>query len=143
MMLRSVALAFLLAASLRVQAMISVGVLSPEEAAGLGITMKQRPNGDAGVMVWLEFKKQGVLDHFTYAEVQLHDPAGKPRLSARLEPHPVNHGQPTDLVTVAFSAQPAELDHCAFLIAAYGSSRGDVGFVLKVKDHVAGLMPRR
>ncbi len=115
-------------------AMISVGYLSKEQAAELGITMKQRTNGDAGVMVWLEFKKEGFLEKFTYAELQVQDAKGKHLISARLEPHPVVYGQPKEVVSVAFSAEPAQLGNCAFMIVAYGSSRGDVGYVLKVKD---------
>ena len=114
--------------------MISVGHLSKEQAAELGITMKHRTNGDAGVMVWLEFKKEGFLEAFTYAELQVTDAKGKHLVSARLQPHPVVYGQPKEIVSVAFSADPAQLENCAFMIVAYGSSRGDVGYVLKVKD---------
>ena len=115
-------------------AMISVGHLSKEQAAELGITMKHRTNGDAGVMVWLEFKKEGFLEAFTYVELQVTDAKGKHLVSARLQPHPVVYGQPKEIVSVAFSADPAQLENCAFMIVAYGSSRGDVGYVLKVKD---------
>lgn len=113
---------------------ISVGVLSKEEATKLGITMRHRTNGDAGLMVWLEFKKEGFLEKFTYAELRMQDGKGNHVVSARLQPHPVVYSQPADIVSVAFSADPAQLEHCAFLIVAYGSSRGDVGYVLKVKD---------
>ena len=125
---------FLLFATLPCFAMISVGQLSKEQAAELGITMKHRTNGDAGVMVWLEFKKEGFLEAFTYAELQLTDARGKHHISARLQPNPVVHGQPKEVVSVAFSADPAQLENCAIMIVAYGSSRGDVGYVLKVKD---------
>jgi len=114
--------------------MISVGYLSKDEAAKLGITMRQSPNGDAGVKVWLEFKKEGFLEKFTYAELQMKDARGKHIVSARLEPHPVAYDQPKEIVSVAFSADPTQLENCAFMIVAYGSSRGDVGYVLKVKD---------
>ena len=96
--------------------------------------MKHRPNGDAGEMVWLEFKKKGFLEKFSYAELQLNDTNGKHLLSARLQPRPVVHDQSTDVVSVAFSADPTQLRHCSFMIVAYGSSRGDVGYVLKVTD---------
>jgi hypothetical protein len=124
----------LVLASLPCLAMISVGSLSKAQAAELGITMKHRPNGDAGVMVWLEFKKQGFLEAFTYAELRMNDAKGKHLLSAMLQPRPVVHDQPPAIVSVAFSADPAQLKHCAFMIVAYGSSRGDVGYVLNVKD---------
>lgn len=114
--------------------MISVGVLSREAAAELGLRMKQRPDGDAGVMVWLEFKKQGVLEKFTYAELRMSDAKGRHLVSAMLQPRPVVHGQDPDLVTVAFSADPSQLANCGFLVVAYGSTRGDVGYRLNVKD---------
>ena len=115
---------------------ISVGLLSKKQAAELGITMKHRANRDAGVMVWLEFKKEGFLEKFSYAELRRKDAKGKHHLSARLQPRPVVDGQPADIVSVAFSADPAELENCAFMIVAYGSSRGDVGYVLNVKDFI-------
>lgn len=115
-------------------ALISVGFLSKAEAKELGITMKSRKNGDAGTMVWLEFKKEGFLEKLTYCELQVNDAKGKHLVSARLEPHPVTHDQPKDLVSVEFSADPEELKNCSFMIVAYGSTRGDVGYILKVKD---------
>jgi hypothetical protein len=127
-------LVLLLVTSMPCLAMISVGYLNKEQAKELGITMKHRPNGDAGVMVWLEFKKEGFLEKFTYAEFQMSDDKGKHLVSARLQPNPVVHDQPGEVVSVAFSADPAQLEKCAFMIVAYRSSRGDVGYVLKVKD---------
>ena len=117
-------------------ALISVGHMTKAEAKEAGITMKSRPDGDAGTKVWIEFKKQGFLQAFTYAELQVYDAQGKQRLSARLEPVPVVPGQAKDVVTCSFSADPAELEHCAFLVVAYGSTKGDVGYVLKVKDFI-------
>jgi hypothetical protein len=96
--------------------------------------VKHRMNGDAGVMVWLEFKKEGFLEKFTYAELRMQDATGKHLVSARLQPHPVVYAQPRDIVSVAFSGDPAQLENSAFMLVAYGSSRGDVGYVLKVKD---------
>ncbi|MEW6158186.1 MAG: hypothetical protein AB1813_12180 [Verrucomicrobiota bacterium] len=128
------ALLVLIPALLPALGMISVGHLSKAEAEKLGITMKHRKNGDAGVMVWLEFKKEGFLEKFSYAEFQMHDGKGKHVVSAMLQPRPVVHAQPKDIVSVAFSADPAHLPHCAFMIVAYRSIRGDVGYVLNVKD---------
>jgi hypothetical protein len=113
---------------------ISVGNLTKQKAAELGITLHHRGNGDAGVMVWLEFKKEGFLEKFTYAEFRMQDEKGKHLVSARLQPHPVKAGQPAEVVSFAFSADPAQLERCAFMIVAYGSSRGDVGYVLNAKD---------
>lgn len=57
-------------------AMISVGTLSQEQAREYGITMHHRKNGDAGVQVWLEFKKVGFLEKFSYCELRMKDRKG-------------------------------------------------------------------
>ena len=116
-------------------AMISVGVLTKEKAKEkYGITMHARDNGDAGIKVWLEFKKEGWLEKFTYAELRMKDAEGKHLLSAQLRPNPAHHRQSKDITTVAFSADADQLGQCSFLVVCYGSNEGDVGYYLKVKD---------
>ena len=115
-------------------ALISVGNLSPKEAKEMGLTMKSRPNGDHGIKVWLEFKKEGFLKDLNYTRFQVNDAKGKHRFSTMLHPHPVAPGQPKDLHTVSFSAQKKELENCTLMIVAYGSLRGDIGYILKVSD---------
>ena len=115
--------------------MISVGVLTKETAKEkYGITMHARQNGDAGIKVWLEFKQQGWLEKFTYAELRLSDAKGNQLLSAQLQPNPVHHRQPADVTTVAFSAEADQLSRCSFLVVCYGSNEGDVGYYLNLKD---------
>lgn len=115
-----------------VHALISIGPLSKEEAKEKGIVMKSRPDGYAGIKVWLEFTGDGFLKDFTYVDLQVHDDDGGHQFSARLQPHPVVHGQPDDVVAVSFSAQPDKLKSCSFLVVAYGSKLGDVGYELSV-----------
>jgi len=116
-------------------AMISVGVLTKEKAKEkYGITMHARNNGEAGIKVWLEFKKEGWLEKFTYAELRFKDAEGKHLLSAQLRPNPAHHRQPKDITTVAFSADVDQLRRCSFLVVCYGSNEGDVGYYLNVKD---------
>jgi hypothetical protein len=115
--------------------MISVGVLSKEKAKEkYGIIMHARKNGDAGIKVWLEFKKQGWLEKFTYAELRMEDARGKHLISAQLNPNPVHHRQPKDITTVSFSADAEQLSQCSFLVVCYGSNEGDVGYYLSAKD---------
>jgi hypothetical protein len=115
--------------------MISVGELTKEKAnEKYGITMHARKNGDAGIKVWLEFKQEGWLEKFTYAELRMEDARGKHLLSAHLQPNPHHHRQPEDVTTVAFSAEPDTLKKCSFLVVCYGSDEGDVGYFLRVKD---------
>jgi len=116
-------------------AMISIGVLKMQEAKEkYDITMHARKNGDAGIKVWLEFKKEGWLEKFTYAEFRMEAPRGKHLISAQLQPNPVHHRQSKDITTVAFSADADRLEQCSFLVVCYASNEGDVGYYLKVKD---------
>lgn len=118
-------------------AMISVGTLSPEKAQKkYGITMHARKNGDAGIKVWLEFKQEGWLEKFTYAELRMKNEQGKHLVSAKLEPRPVKHGQREEITTVSFSAAPDQLENCSFLVVCYHSSEGDVGYYLNVPDFI-------
>lgn len=127
-------LAFLLLAS-PCFAMISVGVLTKEKARDkYGISMHARPNGEAGIEVWIDFKKVGWLEAFTYAELRVEDENGEHMLSTRLNPAPIKLNQPADLTTVAFSVAPEHLSQCSFLIVCYKSNEGDVGYFLRVKD---------
>jgi hypothetical protein len=114
---------------------ISVGTLSKETAKEkYGITMQARQNGDAGIKVWLAFKKEGWLKKFTYAELRMADAKGDHIVSAQLQPNPVHHRQSEDVTTVAFSVTSEQLSQCSFLVACYGSNEGDVGYYLNVKD---------
>lgn len=96
--------------------------------------MHARKNGDAGIKVWLQFKKEGWLEKFTYAELRMKDNRGKYMVSAKLQPNPAHHRQPKDVTTVAFSADADQLSQCSFLVVCYGSNEGDVGYYLNTKD---------
>ncbi len=114
---------------------ISIGILTKEKAKEkYGITMHSRKNGDAGIKIWLEFKKEGWLEKFSYAELRMEDSQGKHLISAQLQPNPVHHRQPKEITTVAFSVDADQLERCSFLVVCYNSNEGDVGYVLKAKD---------
>ena len=116
-------------------AMISVGFLTKEKAKEkYGITMHARGNGEAGIRVWLDFKKVGWLEKLTYVELRMEDGAGKHLISAPLHVGPVDRSQPEGMWRVAFSASPEQLSRCSFLVVCYNSNEGDVGYYLKVKD---------
>ncbi len=116
-------------------ALIEVGVLTKDQAkAKYGITMHARNNGDAGIKVWLEFKKEGWLEAFNYAELRMEDPKGKHLLTVHLSENPHHHRRPDGVTAVAFSADPSQLERCNFLVVCYGSNEGDVGYIMKVKD---------
>lgn len=114
---------------------ITVGTLTKDKAnEKYGITMHARRNGDAGIKVWIEFKKEGWLEKFTYAELRMASPKGDHVVSAQLQPNPAHHRQPKDVTTVAFSVARQQIAQCSFLVVCYGSSEGDVGYYLNVKD---------
>jgi hypothetical protein len=116
-------------------AMIEIGILTKAKAKEkYGITMHASRNGDAGIKIWLSFKKEGWLEKFTYAELRMEDVDGKHLLSAQLQPNPAHHRQSADVTTVAFSVSPEQLSRCSFFVVCYGSNEGDVGYYLKVKD---------
>ncbi len=121
--------------------MISLANLSKEKAKEMGIVMKARKNGDAGIKVWLEFKQEGVLEAFTYGELRMNDEDGKHLLSAMLRENPVHHQQSKEITSIAFSLDPAELEKCSFWVVCYQSIQGDVGFILKVSDFLDLKIP--
>jgi hypothetical protein len=115
--------------------MISVGFLTKEKAKEkYGITMHARRNGDAGIRVWLDFKKEGWLEKLTYVELRVEDAQGKHLISAGLDCAPADRSQPKGIWRTAFSASPEQLSRCSFFVVCYGSNEGDVGYYLKVKD---------
>lgn len=116
------------------RALISLAYLTIDEARELGISMKQRPNGDAGTKVWIEFRKEGFLEAFDYCELRVRDADGAHRLSTRLAEHRVVHGQAEDRLSFSFSAAADQLKYCEFWVVAYHSPRGDVGYILEVAE---------
>ncbi len=116
-------------------AMISVGFLTKEKAKEkYGITMHAHADGEAGIKVWLDFKKEGWLEKLTYVQLRFEDTEGKPLITAPLHAGPVDRSQPDGMWRVAFSAKPEQLSRCSFLVVCYNSNEGDVGYYLKVKD---------
>lgn len=116
-------------------AAISVGTLTKDKAKEkYGITMHAEKNGDAGIKVWLQFKKTGWLGKFTYAELIVDDEHGQHMVTATLQPNPHHYRQPADVTTVAFSARQSDLARCKFLVVCYNSNEGDTGYYLHVKD---------
>ena len=75
--------------------------------------------GKDSVKVWLEFKKEGPLKNFDCVEFNIDNATGTRGLSAMLKPHPVVPGQSNDIVSVAFSANPAQLAHSSFLVVVH------------------------
>ena len=128
------ALGLFLAVQPTCSALISVGILDKEQAKEHGIVMKYRKNGDAGIMVWLEFKQEGFMKNLSYCDLRMKDEKGNHLLSAKLEERSVVYNQPDAIKSYAFSVQPSHLKNCSFMIVSYGAGRGGVGYYLHVKD---------
>ena len=100
---------------------IGIATLTKEKAkVEYGITMHARKNGSEGIRVWLEFKKEGLLEAFAYADLRMEDPERKHLLSVHLSENPHNHRRPDGVTVVAFSADPSLLERCRFLVGSSG-----------------------
>lgn len=118
-------------------AMMEIADVSPQRAKELGVTLCSRPNGDAGVAVWIEFKAAGVLKNFTRVELRMTS-GGKHFMSAPLQATRKADGA----VEAYFSADPAQLVGSTLLIAVTDAPRTHIGYQFKVKDFVEATPPK-
>ncbi|MFM8468439.1 MAG: hypothetical protein ACKODH_00470 [Limisphaerales bacterium] len=98
----SILMAGLLVGASPCLALVQIAEVSKERAKEMGVTLRSRPNGDAGVAVWIEFKAAGALKNFTRVELRMTS-GGKHLVSAPLQ---VTR-KAGDLVEAYFSADPA------------------------------------
>ena len=114
--------------------MNEVHPLTKEGAGKASITVKSRANGEAGIKVWLEIDKKGLLGDFAWIELRMNDEEGQLLLSTRLQPHPITPGQSKDTVTVSFSADPSQLRNYSFWIFKGGGLLDGRVFTLRISD---------
>lgn len=114
--------------------LISVGELTKAKAEEMGIVMKQRPNGDAGVKVWIEFRREGFMKDLSYCEMRLEDGEGVHVISARLEPNAGVHGLEEGVESFSFSVDPGKLERCSFFVVAQPGIRTATGYYLRVAN---------
>lgn len=120
-----------IAASSHCFALMMIADVSKERAKEMGVTMRSKKNGDAGVAVWLEFKTQGALKKFVRVELRM-TAGGKHLVSA-----PLQSSRPTaNSVSVYFSADPAYLADSIFMIVVSEPAKGGTGYQFKVKDFI-------
>lgn len=104
--------------------------VSPERAKELGVAVRARPNGNAGIKVTLEFKPEGVLKDFNRVELRM-TAEEKSLVSA-----PLHVALPTpDRATANFSAEPSLLAGSSLTIFVPGGLGGEA-YRFKVKDFV-------
>lgn len=118
-------------------AMMEIAEVSKERAKELGVTLRSRPNGDAGVAVWIEFRAAGVLKNFTRVELRMTS-GGKHFMSAPLQAT----RKPDGVVEAYFSADPDQLAGSTLLIAVTDAPRTHIGYVFRVKEFVEPLKAR-
>lgn len=111
-------------------AMMEIAEVSKERAKELGVTLRSRPNGDAGVAVWIEFRAAGVLKNFTRVELRMTS-AGKHLMSASLLA-----SRTEDRVEAYFSADPDQLAGSTLLIAVTDAPRTHIGYEFRVNNFV-------
>ncbi len=128
----AIVLLLILATTAMSRGEILLAILDKANAEELGITMKSKA-GKESVKVWLEFKKEGALKEFNYAEFRMNDGKGNFLVTAMLKPHPVVHGQSKDLVSVAFTTTAEHLANCSFTVVNHAVLGGD-GYILNVAD---------
>ena len=128
--------ALFLAGTSQCFALMEIAEVSKERAKEMGVTLRSRPNGDAGVAVWIEFKAVGVLKNFTRVELRMTS-GGRHLVSA-----PLLASRTEDKVEAYFSADPDQLAGCTLLIAVTDAPRTHIGYEFRVKDFVEPTKPR-
>lgn len=126
----AVLVALLLASPSPCFALVELAQVSKERAKEMGVTFRSRPNGDAGIAVWIEFKAAGLLKNFTRVELRM-ESGGKHVVSA-----PLLATRTADKVEAYFSADPAQLAGCTLMIAVTDAPRTHIGYEFRVKDFV-------
>lgn len=110
--------------------------LTKEEAIKAGMTVKSRPNGDAGTKVWLEVSDDCTFGKVAGVEIRMTDTDGKELMFAWLKPHPVTNDQPKNLTTYSFSTTPSQLDSYSFIIFNEELLLKQIAFIIKITDHL-------
>lgn len=106
--------------------------LSREQAQAMDVTVRSETNGEAGVVVSLEFKASGKLATFKFVELQIGEGEGRVMSAPLLAENPSSRN-----VVVHFSTRPAYLDKSILTIVVTASNQlGGEGYRLKVKDFV-------
>ncbi len=127
-----------LAASSPCFALMEIEDVSTIRAKELGVSFRTNMNGQAGTKVWMEFKAQGALKTFSYAELEIIEGnrhlVTAPLLATRTSPNQV---------AVQFSADPAWLPGSVLMIVAElaDGGLGRVGYRFKVQEFIAPQPP--
>lgn len=133
-MLNLSVLTFLLVAgSSQCFAEIVIRDVSKAKAKEMGVTIRSHKNGDAGVMVRLEFKAQGVLKDFNRVELIIR--ANSHLGAKRLVSAPLLAERPVvDSVSAHFSAAPSHLAASELWIVVNDPPLGGAAYRFQVKD---------
>ncbi len=111
--------------------MMSLVVVSKDEAKGLGMEVRARPAGPCAVRVELEFDAKGPLQTFSRVDLESGG-GGQPSISTPMQQEPSVPGR----VAVGFAADRDQLGAFTLRVVMCSPQRNLVGYDLRIKDFV-------
>jgi hypothetical protein len=110
----------------------ALAVIQPvaaEKAKELGITVRSQPSANDDLMVIVEFKKQGDMREFRWADMEL-SRNGKRVISSAIQPRTTDK----DTVRLDLYMDPDAVKDTSVTIFVYNEPRSGVGYRLTLKD---------
>ena len=120
----------------RVSALAEILDVSPDKAKQLGITVRSQPSANDDLMVIVEFKKQGDMKEFRWADMEL-SRNGKRVISSAIQPRNTDK----DTVRLDLYMDPAAIPDTSVTIFVYSQPRSGIGYRLKLKDFLPQKAP--
>lgn len=103
--------------------------VSKDRAKQLGIIVRSQPSANDDLMVIVEFKKQGDMRGFRWADVELRR-KGKRVISSAIQPRTTDK----DSVRLDLYMDAAAIPDTTVTIFVYNQPRSGIGYRLKLKD---------
>jgi hypothetical protein len=113
----------------RVSALAVIQDVSPDKAKALGITVRSQLSANDDLMVIVEFKKQGDMKEFRWADMEL-SRNGKRVISSAIQPLSTDK----DTVRLDLYMDPAAIADTMVTVFVYNEPRSGVGYRLRLKD---------
>lgn len=112
-----------------VAAMAEIQPVSPEKSKKLGVTVRTQPSANEDLMVIVEFKKQGEMKEFRWANVELAR-NGKRVIASAVQPREMEK----DVVRFDLYMDPEAGKDTTITIFVYNRARTGIGYSLKLRD---------
>lgn len=113
----------------RCSALAVIQPVAQDKAKELGITVRSQPSANDDLIVIVEFKKQGEMREFRWADLEL-SRNGKRVISSAIQPRTTDK----DTVRLDLYMDPAAVPDTSVTIFVYNQPRGGIGYRLKLKD---------